>query len=446
MTRDDPFGLDEERGRTRIRPAPGPARAGGPARAPRGERLAAPRPRDHPNPLIAAFAPLLAFAPELESALPPSDPETLRTRLLTGTVAARDAAAARGAPLAQADAAAWTVAALLDDLALNTPWGGASAWPRQPLVSTLYGDVDAGARFFDRLEELERHPNRDPELLELMVFALGLGFRGRYRVPGRAGARSLEAVRAAAARLVPVCEAERAPLSAHWRGVAAADGPRRFAVPVWVLFAAAVAAAAAIHLGLSLRLDGQADQLATLARSLPPPAPAEIYRPARPADSPPPPAAEAVDFALVPAFVAAAPARLAAALKGRETPSTAVLTLQKSDPELFRSARAELNPDFAPLVAAIARVIAANLDLIGAVTVIGHTDSVPVSAANPFGDNQGLSEARAATIARALAAAGVPPERLRAEGRAAAEPVAPNASRAGRALNRRVEIRIEKRI
>ena len=65
---------------------------------------------------------------ELESATAPSDPETLRTRLLDGLVSARDGAVARGVPLARADAAAWAVAALLDDLALNTPWGGTSAW------------------------------------------------------------------------------------------------------------------------------------------------------------------------------------------------------------------------------------------------------------------------------------------------------------------------------
>ena len=84
--------------------------------------------------------------------------------------------------------------------------------------------------------------------------------------------------------------------------------------------------------------------------------------------------------------------------------------------------------------------------MIGAVTVVGHTDSIPVSGANPFGDNQGLSEARAATIARILVANGAPADRVRSEGRAATEPVAANATREGRALNRRVEILIEKRL
>ncbi|TGS49535.1 type VI secretion system protein TssL, partial [bacterium M00.F.Ca.ET.179.01.1.1] len=100
-------------------------------------------------------------APELESALAPENPEVMRTRLLDELVQARDAAVAAGSSLERADQAAWAVAALLDDLALNTPWGGASAWPRQPLVVMLRGDVDAGTQFFTRLDELERHPNRD---------------------------------------------------------------------------------------------------------------------------------------------------------------------------------------------------------------------------------------------------------------------------------------------
>ena len=131
------------------------------------------------------------------------------------------------------------MAALLDDLALNTPWGGrapgrASRWSRR-----FDGDVDAGTRFFERLEELERYPSRDPEMLQLYVYCLELGFRGKYRVPGRAGARSLAAVRTAAARLLRDPEAAAAPLSPNWQGVVAADTPQRFAVPVWVLFVAA---------------------------------------------------------------------------------------------------------------------------------------------------------------------------------------------------------------
>jgi type VI secretion system protein ImpK len=440
MGRDDPFGLFDERGRTRVRPAPAPAAPAPPAGPP------PPHVRRHPNPLVTAFAPLLEFAPELENALAPGDPEALRARLHGELIASRDATVAAGVPLSRADAAAWAVAALLDDLALNTPWGGASAWPRQPLVVALAGDVDAGEQFFSRLDRLERGPPSERDLLELHYLALALGFRGRYRVPGREGDRSLAAVRAAAARFVRDPEASSAPLSPNWRGVDAADERRRFAVPIWVLFAAALLAATATHLGLSVRLSGQAETLATLVRALPPPDRAEIYR-AQPRDPPPgAPPVEPVDFALVPEFIAATPEGLRPALTGRETVSLATVVIQWADPEVFRSARAELTPGFEPLVEAIADVLVANLDVIGNVTVVGHTDSVPLSPSNPLGSNQRLSEARAATIATLLAVHGVPADRLGAEGRAAADPVAANSSREGRALNRRVEVLVEKRL
>lgn len=442
---DDPFGIEDHRGRTRVRQPPPTGR---PA-VPRSTGASVPvQARDHPNPLIAAFATLLAFAPELESASAPGDPETLRTRLLDGVISGRDASIARGVSSARADAAAWAVAALLDDLALNTPWGGSSGWPSQPLLSTLYGDVDAGTRFFERLEELERYPSRDPEMLQLHVFCLELGFRGKYRVPGRAGASSLVAVRTAAARLLRDPEAAAAPLSPNWQGVIAADTAQRLAVPVWVLFVAAVAACAGLYLLLSLRLAGQADALVQFARALPPAERAEIYRTARDTRPPaaPTPGAETVTFALLPEITAGVREGLRPAIKGSETVSLVTLVVRFTKPELFQSASAELSRGFEELFQQIAGVIVANQDLIGNVTVVGHTDGIQVSSSNPFGNNQTLSEARADTVARLLIAGGVPAERVHAEGRGATDPVASDDTRTGRALNRRVEILVEKRL
>ncbi|RWO32183.1 MAG: type VI secretion system protein TssL, partial [Mesorhizobium sp.] len=385
----------------------------------------------------------LEFAPELESALPPENPEALRTRLLDELVRARDAAMAAGSSLERADQAAWVVAALLDDLALNTPWGGASAWPRQPLVVMLRGDVDAGTQFFTRLDELERHPNRDRELLELQYHCLALGFRGKYRVPGRSGDRSLNAVRVAAARFLRDADADGAPLSPNWKGVIASDEPQRFIVPIWVMGLGAAVLATAIYLGLSMGLSSQAVELSTLVRALPPPERGDISRTSPQVDAPPP---EAVDFALVPEFQAGAPANLRAALSGTESVSLARLIIQASNPELFQSSRPTLTEGFEPLIGSIAKVILANQELIGNITVVGHTDSIPLQRSNPLSTNQRLSEARAATITEMLVQNGVPQDRIRFEGRAATDPVADDSTRAGRALNRRVEVLVEKRL
>ena len=69
-----------------------------------------------------------------------------------------------------------------------------------------------------------------------------------------------------------------------------------------------------------------------------------------------------------------------------------------------------------------------------------------MQASNPFASNQGLSEARARTIADLLTAAGVPADLIAAEGRADSEPVGDNATKQGRAENRRIEIKIEKKL
>ncbi|MES0128726.1 type IVB secretion system protein IcmH/DotU [Mesorhizobium sp. M0029] len=441
MSRDDPFGLSEDRERTRIRlsGAPTPRAMPLPASGVTAKRSA----RAHPNVLVNAFSPLLEFAPELENAQPPENPEALRTRLLDELVRCRDTTMAQGSSLERADQAAWLVAALLDDLALNTPWGGASAWPRQPLVVMLRGDVDAGAQFFARLEELERHPNRDREMLELQYHCMALGFRGKYRVPGRSGDRSLNAVRVAAARFLRDSDAEGAPLSPNWKGVIASDEPQRFIVPIWVMVAAAAVIATAIHIGLSMSLSSQAVELSALVRALPPPTRTDVTRASPKVDAPSP---VAVDFALLPEFQAAAPDELKRALSGTESVSLARLVIQASNPELFQSSRAQLTDGFDPLIASVAKVILENQELIGDITVVGHTDGVPLQKTNPLSTNQRLSEARAAEIADILIQNGVPKERVRSEGRAATDPVADDGTREGRALNRRVEVLVEKRL
>jgi OOP family OmpA-OmpF porin len=69
-------------------------------------------------------------------------------------------------------------------------------------------------------------------------------------------------------------------------------------------------------------------------------------------------------------------------------------------------------------------------------TVIGHTDSIGTEEFN-----QRLSERRAATVAQYLEAKGVAPGRLAVSGKGESQPIADNATREGRALNRRVVLR-----
>lgn len=457
MTKDDPFGLENDAGRTRIRPVrkrdqpqqpaprePAPGGRGYGAHSAAPVRLREGRVND--NPLINAFSILLGMAPELESADAPENPDVLRERLLDNLTYARDNAVSQGVPLSRADQGAWFVAALLDDIAINTPWGGASGWPSLPLVVSLYGNVDAGERFFDLAEDLMRFPERDPELLELVYMCLSLGFRGKHRPAGAGGEAALTQIRNQMARLLRDRDAEDKPLSPHWQGVVAEDEDRAFVVPLWSIALLAIALITAVYVGLSIRLTNRGEQLYTLANVLPPPTRAEIFRPVIEQPDTPKITVNPVLFELLPLFAEAAPKDTATALTGREDVSIAVVVVQSTQPEVFRSAKADVNATYGELIASIARVITENQEFIGQVKVIGHTDSVPVQRSNPFQSNQGLSEARAKTIAQLLVAGGVPEALVSSEGKAATEPIGDNKTREGRARNRRVEIILQKKI
>lgn len=106
----------------------------------------------------------------------------------------------------------------------------------------------------------------------------------------------------------------------------------------------------------------------------------------------------------------------------------------------FKLGGIEITPDEKAAVQKFAATLAGQD---GQVFVDGHGDNMAVS--NPetrrlYGDNLGLSLMRAATVARALADAGVPQKSIIVRGFGSNMPVASNDDAEGRAKNRRVEI------
>ena len=84
------------------------------------------------------------------------------------------------------------------------------------------------------------------------------------------------------------------------------------------------------------------------------------------------------------------------------------------------------------------RIAEALSEVSGPVLITGHSDNIPIRSVR-YPSNWHLSQARAQGVL-AVIANRVPGNRLRSEGRADAEPVAPNDTPANRARNRRVEI------
>lgn len=97
--------------------------------------------------------------------------------------------------------------------------------------------------------------------------------------------------------------------------------------------------------------------------------------------------------------------------------------------------RATLKPEGRNILDQVAaQVQQLNLE---SLIAVGHTDSVGSDAYN-----QRLSERRAAAVKSYLVSKGVPADQIIASGRGESQPVASNATREGRAKNRRVEIEI----
>ena len=101
----------------------------------------------------------------------------------------------------------------------------------------------------------------------------------------------------------------------------------------------------------------------------------------------------------------------------------------------FATGDDRVSPDFYPTLDSVA-IVLRKFDRT-LIDVDGHTDSVGNAAFN-----QDLSERRANSVANHLASRGIDQRRMSAVGYGLERPIASNATEAGRAQNRRVEISI----
>lgn len=124
------------------------------------------------------------------------------------------------------------------------------------------------------------------------------------------------------------------------------------------------------------------------------------------------------------------------------TKGTGVQVTQTADHQLkleipsdisFDVGRADIKPNLAPVLDRFAQTLNENKGT--KVRIVGHTDSTGSDAIN-----DPLSVNRASSTRNYLASRGVDASRVAIDGRGSREPVADNATEAGRAKNRRVEI------
>ncbi|MBN2483844.1 MAG: OmpA family protein [Candidatus Omnitrophica bacterium] len=105
---------------------------------------------------------------------------------------------------------------------------------------------------------------------------------------------------------------------------------------------------------------------------------------------------------------------------------------------LFDSGKAKLKPESSNLLKKVSRVLEEEVPQ-NQISIEGHTDNQPIKLSQ-WKSNWELSTQRALSVLHFLEQQGVSPKRMYAIGYGEYSPVASNDTKAGRALNRRVEI------
>lgn len=423
---DDPFAMPEA-GRTVIMPTPGGRSIPGQGAARAAADTGAPAQVADPpvvagmNPLVAAANPLLDVIPQLRTTLNHPDAAALRDYLVEAIKRFEMRAREAGVSAENIIAARYVLCTVVDETAASTPWGGSGMWARNSLLVLFHNETWGGEKFFQLLSKLAENPAANRSLLELMYVCLAFGFEGRYRVIDN-GRSQLEVLRERLAQILHKAAGDyERDLSPRWKGVVAARSKILDALPLWIAGTLAMAIMLSVYFVYRYKLGDLSDQTYARIQALRVTAPAPAPAAAAPLPVPP----------RLATFLAPEIAEGLVAVRDERTMS--VVTIRGDG--LFEPGSTTISARYLPL---IQRIADALKGVPGKVQVIGHTDNQPIRTAR-FPSNWHLSEERARMVLRLIAQV-VPAERLSAEGRADAEPIADNAGADGRSRNRRIEI------
>ncbi|NOR61669.1 MAG: type VI secretion system protein TssL [Rhodobacteraceae bacterium] len=384
------------------------------------------------NTLNAAASQIFALIGRIRNRAQHNDPAALRASVVKEIQAFEQRCLHAGVPAQQVNIARYLLCATVDDVVLNTPWGGRSVWTTQSMVGTFHKETHGGDRFFDLLARMEQDPANNLETLEFIYVCLSLGFEGRLRVENQGTDKHMR-IREGLARLIRAQRGDQEhALSPFWKGIKLAHKALNIWKPLWVITGILVVVLTGSFVGLSYALTGETERLQGTLAILGTPEPIELTRRAPP-PPPPPPAPEVEErLDVVTGFLKA------------EIDEGIVTIFEQGNTLVIRIAGNEMFGAGSDNLAAgyperLARVAAALNGQSGTVIVAGHSDSSPISTAR-FPNNQVLSLRRAEAVMESIAGELDDPSRLSAEGRAEKEPIADNGTRAGRAQNRRVEV------
>jgi type VI secretion system protein ImpK len=377
--------------------------------------------------IVSAARPQLNLLGRLRSLQDGPDTFQLRSAVIEEMRSYERRLANGGVDMEHARIAHYVLCATIDDVVLATPWGAASDWGTNSIVSTFHRDVQGGERVFELLEHQHKDPGRNRDVLMLMYFCLSLGFRGRLRVSPR-GALELSQIRDGLYRTLrgSMDDMERE-LSPAWRGINARNANSGFKhwLPVFLGFL--FLGVALGYLGVLSMLSTRSDNAVLAYSKLPPLGPANI-KVSQPVAEP----VEQID--VIDNFLLFLKPEIERGLLTATRNGNEILVRYRNT-GAFEPGSADVKKNFEELLIRVAKAInEARFD----VMITGHTDNRPIRTVR-FPSNWELSQARAEAVSNVVVKH-VPADRVKFEGRGEVEAIDTNDTQQGRERNRRIEM------
>lgn len=384
------------------------------------------------NQLTACASTLFALISRIRNRAQHMDPDKLRQSVVAEVRGFENRALQAGIAAQTVKIARYAMCATLDDVVLNTPWGGQSSWGLQSMVGTFHRETVGGDRFYDLLARLEKEPGGNIDMLEFLYMCMSLGFEGRLRVE-QGGLEKHMQIRGALARII---RAQRGPverdLAPHWQGLKKPFKALSAWRLIWISLTVTTLLLGMQFVGLSWALSNQTERVIGQLSIVDSGPVAELERRAPPPPPTPPTPIVVDQVAKVSGFLE--PEIAEGIIEVFQKGNTLIIRVAGTG--MFGSGSDKLQADFGPRINRLAQALN---DEKGALIVVGHSDNVPIRSSR-FPSNMHLSLARAKSVMAGMADVLSDPNRLSAEGRADKEPLADNSSREGRARNRRIEV------
>ncbi len=443
MNQDDPFGnyLDEDK--TVLKPSPGRrVKQNQPAQS-----TPVPIPKvddgfvetDHTlsvdythNPLVNSAMSLLSLMTQLRNTSSHNDPAGLRNVVVNEIKRFEQLAMQAGCLVEQVQTARYALCSLMDEIVLNTPWGGNSIWSTQGMLITFHKEAWGGEKFFQVLDKIISQPGIYYNLLEFFYYCLSLGFEGKFKIQEQ-GQNKLYDIRE---NLYQVLQRHKGDfeqeLSVQWKGITDKRNILTQFIPLWVVGLVSAALVVLIYIAFLYSINQSSgveigrqymvrDGLNIKRVEMMPPVQATAT------DTPQLTIVEQIQQFLQPEIEQKKVAVLDSNGEG------IIRILAKN---FFASGSNVIQSKYLPLMDRISEA----LEMIdGQVTVVGHTDSDPIFTVK-YPSNWVLSQARAQTVANILLKNTKHENKVIAEGRADTQSLVPNDSAVNKAINRRVEI------